>query len=784
MFWRILKKDLKRKRTMNIILLLFVIICSMFAAASVNNIIAVTGGIEHYFELAQLPDVVVEVSSYTENDYAEQISALPSVKDMKVSDTLFVMGSKNFKLHGKKLDNFYNPAVMLSDDQMYINYFDTDNEVIKGVDKGSFYATAPFEDGLDIKKGDEVDLTIGDTSMKLKYAGRFKGAIFGSDSNANSIILLDSEDFMAFDKEEDAHFMYNKMLFINGADKAELDTFAEEHGDVYVNTKDDYKDIYLYDMIAATIMMMISILLLVTAFVMLKFSIGFTIAEEFREIGVMKTIGIPNLSIRVLYITKYLAIAITGALAGFLCSLPLTNLMLKTISENMVLKNENSMAFGALSSLGVVAVILLFCYISTRRVKKLSPIDAVRSGQTGERFKKRGLLHLGRSRLSSTGFLAVNDILSAPKQFGIMTIVFALSLLMITMMSNFSLTLQNDEIYPFFDISKSDATILDTAYFKDVFLDQANTEKLINDTEKMLDDNGIPGKCSMTLFSRGKAFYGDKQARLIFGVLKGHIDEELTVDEGSVPMKNDEAMLTVSAMEALGVKIGDHISADIGGKMYEFIITGKHSTFQSHAVFLYKDFDTSGLPAGGSVGLQIRFDGDPDEEQTGKNIDKIKSLIDSDKVYTISEMIKNFTGISDMLDTIKLMIMILTVIVTALISVLMERSFISKEKSEIALMKAVGITNGSIVLQHTLRFVIVSVIACAISSAFMMPLSDLLMNRVCLLIGDVSGIKCIFDPIEVFIIAPLLIIGVTCISSLLTALYTKTIKSSDTASIE
>ena len=66
----------------------------------------------------------------------------------------------------------------------------------------------------------------------------------------------------------------------------------------------------------------------------------------------------------------------------------------------------------------------------------------------------------------------------------------------------------------------------------------------------------------------------------------------------------------------------------------------------------------------------------------------------------------------------------------------------------------------------------------------MMPLSDLLMNRVCLLIGDVSGIKCIFDPIEVFIIAPLLIIGVTCISSLLTALYTKTIKSSDTASIE
>ena len=114
----------------------------------------------------------------------------------------------------------------------------------------------------------------------------------------------------------------------------------------------------------------------------------------------------------------------------------------------------------------------------------------------------------------------------------------------------------------------------------------------------------------------------------------------------------------------------------------------------------------------------------------------------------------------------------------------MDRSFISKEKSETALMKAIGISNGSIILQHTLRFVIVSVIACILSSAVMMPVSDLLMNQVCLLIGDVSGLKCIFDPIEVFVTAPLLMIGVTSASAFMTALYTKTIKASDTASIE
>ena len=77
MFWRILKKDLKRKKTMNIILLLFVILCSMFAAAAVNNIIAVTGGIEHYFDAADVPDVTINVLTSEENDLDPILFACP-----------------------------------------------------------------------------------------------------------------------------------------------------------------------------------------------------------------------------------------------------------------------------------------------------------------------------------------------------------------------------------------------------------------------------------------------------------------------------------------------------------------------------------------------------------------------------------------------------------------------------------------------------------------------------------------------------------------------------------
>lgn len=124
MFWRILKKDLKRKKTMNIILLLFVIICSMFASASVNNIMAVTGGIDHYFEIAEVPDLTVSMMEVSEAEKA--ITELPSVKSVKAEHYLMVMSSKHFTHNGKKLDNFINPAYLFSADQMAMKYFDMD----------------------------------------------------------------------------------------------------------------------------------------------------------------------------------------------------------------------------------------------------------------------------------------------------------------------------------------------------------------------------------------------------------------------------------------------------------------------------------------------------------------------------------------------------------------------------------------------------------------------------------------------------------------------------------
>lgn len=783
MFWRILKKDLKRKKTMNIILLLFVILCSMFAAAAVNNIIAVTGGIEHYFDVADVPDVIVIVQNRGENNLGEKIGELTSVKEIRTENWLCVSSSKFFKYNGKELENFTNAAWLLSDSEMAINYFDENNHIIESVDKGCFYANAPFLQDMDIKEGDEVELDVGNSHLTLKFMGRFKGALFGSENSNPPYLIINSVDYDYLDKDEATHFMNGRQLCVNTPDVDEIRELAKDYSGVYVYTREERKDIYLYDMFSAYVLMMISIMLMFTAFVVLRFTIGFTVSEEFREIGVMKAVGIGGGSIRSLYIVKYLAIAVVGTLIGYFCSVPLGGMMMKTVSKNIVLGSGNGTFMRLLSSAAVVIIILLFCYGCTRRVNKLSPIDAVRNGQTGERFRRKSFLHLGRSKLPSSAFLSVNDVISSPKQFSIVIVVFTLCILLMTMMSNFALTFKSEKILRFFDAPSSEVHIMDSEIFGEVFADQSTYKQIIADTEKLLADNGMPGKCTMTMMTQFETSHEDKTVKIGFSVMKGETNDTLYIDEGSAPQKTDEIAVTAGTLDDLGAEIGDRVTAVINEKEYEFIITGTYSSFISQ-VFLYKDFDLGNLPANNMLGVQIHFDGSPDKAQINKNIEKLKDLMDTDKVYSTLDFIDNFTGMSDTLNAIKQMMMLITVIVTALVVILMERSFISKEKSEIALMKAVGVDNGSIVLQHSLKFVIVSVIACIVSSAVLMPISNVMMNWAGNMVGDVSGLKCDFDSLEIFVICPAILIGVTVIGSFLTALYTKTIKASDTASIE
>ena len=141
-------------------------------------------------------------------------------------------------------------------------------------------------------------------------------------------------------------------------------------------------------------------------------------------------------------------------------------------------------------------------------------------------------------------------------------------------------------------------------------------------------------------------------------------------------------------------------------------------------------------------------------------------------------------GIGGALDAVKSLLAVLTIILAALITVLMERSFIAKEKGEIALIKAVGARNGKIYAYHTLRFLFVGIIAVIISEILAMPLTHLCIDPIFKMMGMELAVDYIINPVEMYLLLPVVILAATTVSAFLTALYTRKIKASDTANIE
>ena len=788
MFWRILKKDLKRKKTMNIILLLFVVLCSMFAAASVNNIIAVVGGLDYYFEKAELGDYfIIERSTGGEDTISKILKHSENVSGYRTYNVVNA-SCDDLKTDSGKLMEFSNIALICDINNTKQNFFGMDNEVITDVEKGKVYITGSVPKREGVKIGERFYVELGDTKLPLEVAGFAKDALLGSEMMGNPRLLINSADFETLTADETIHtYSCGHVYDIDTDNAAALESeLNEQNGMLFSGDRDLIKMTYIMNMLVAAIILVVSAGLLIVSFVVLRFTIRFTIAEEFREIGVMKAIGLNNSSIRMLYLVKYLGITLAGAVIGYFGSVPFGNLLLKSVSENMVLGNDNGMIIGVVCCIAVVLIIMLFGWSSTRRIEKLSAIDAVRSGQTGERFRKRSLLSLGKSKFGSTGFLALNDVTSEPKQYGILTAVFAICTALVMILAVTANTLDSGSLLYLLSMTDSDVYLNDSTRGMEVI----GGAKTIRETEEeianILEENDMPGSVYLESWYKLPVTAKNGSFQINFLKCADTVTTDYDYTDGSAPMKPDEIAVTKQISKKLGAEIGDRVTVKIGGEEREFIITAYFQCFNNlgECARFHQDVEIADDLMTSCFAYQINFDDDPDKTVIDERIEKLKDIFDNQNIFDTKGFVKDCMGVGDMIAAVKNLVLMLSLIIIILLAVLMERSFISKERSEIALLKAVGFDSGSVILYHTMRFGITVLTGIVAASVLLMPLTKLIIDPIFGMMGAIGNIEYQFNVLEIFGAYPVIIFCVTVLSAALTALYTKAIKSSDTASIE
>ncbi len=795
MYLQILKKDLKRKRAMNVILLVFIILASMFVSSGVSNIITVTTALDSYFEMADVPDYFALSENKSGNkDIYGTLENASAIDEFRIEE--FVrMSQSNITRDGEPLNasNLSQTLVLQSDRDRGINYFLDDGSILKSVPRGKIYTASFTEKNMGLKVGDKITVEIEGISREFTFAGGFRDAVFGSEMMGFKKFILNGDDFDEYMSDETITNIYGgKLLYIHTAD---LDKVLSQIADIsdsftFSGNAEMLDQAYIFDMIITGLILVVSLILIIISFTVLRFTIAFTLSEEFHEIGVMKAIGIRNIKIRGLYLTKYFAIAVVGAAIGLVFSYPFGKMLMSLSTDSIIINERNTTFVNVICAVLVAAVILLFCLGCTGRVSKMSPIDAVRNGQTGERFRKKSLMSLGKSRLGTTAFLAANDIVSSPKRYAVIILTFFLCMSLLIILSNATASLKSGKLLKYFGMTDCHA-VTDIGDETMKFMIEDGHEKVkkhLKDMEQTLAENSMPAECMTEYYIYSMIGHGEYESKAAILQGTGTTMDMYEYFEGTPPQNSGEIAVTTPLAKTLKAEIGDTVIVSYPtGETMEFIITALYQSMVNRgiSVRVHTDCDINYTAATGSPGTQIKFTDDPDDEEVLRRIGKIKELYpEFSSVKTAGETVSDTTGVGDAIDAVKKMSAALTTILAVLVTVLMVRSFIAKEQAEIALMKAIGMRNTRIYGQYTLRFFIAVAAAVLLAELLGMLLTKLCFDPVFRTMGLEMGVEYMQNPVEIYAVFPVIVLTATAISAFLTSLYTRKIKSSDTASIE
>ena len=104
MFFRILKKDLKRKKVMNAVLLSFILLAAMFVASGLSNVVSVMNGTDHYLKKAGIGDyVVISMGEESKTALEDVLQGNDDIKECRIEPVIW--GDKsNLKNSGRNKD--------------------------------------------------------------------------------------------------------------------------------------------------------------------------------------------------------------------------------------------------------------------------------------------------------------------------------------------------------------------------------------------------------------------------------------------------------------------------------------------------------------------------------------------------------------------------------------------------------------------------------------------------------------------------------------------------------
>lgn len=740
---QLIKNDIIKHKLVTVAMTGFIGIAAMLVSLATILTIHLVGSLDTLMNQSKTPDFMQMHSGHL--DMGELNEFVNQNKDIENFQVLNFLNLDNYEIsfEGISMKESAQDHGISTQSKDFDYLLDLDGEIIQPR-VGELYVPICYLRDNTTKIGDKA-LIYG---QELIVSGFLRDSQMNSSLSSSKRFLVNVEDYEKIAPHGNIEYLIEFQLkdhtSIGAFESAYISAGLPANGPMV--TYELFKTLNAFsDGLMIAVIFLMSLLLVSIAFMCIRFTLLSKIEEDYREIGMMKAIGLRVSDIQRIYLSKYALIGVVGCVVGYGFSL----LFQETLSENIRLfMGESELAYLApiLGILGVILIFLatlLYVQVLLLRFKKISPAQAIRFGTMVEKTKKTNHLHLSNRRMMNTNaFLGIKDIWTRKKLYMTMFLVIMIASFMMIVPLNIYHTISSKNFTTYMGIGNSDMRI-----------DIQQIENIEGKTDEIADDLKNNESISKLSVLTTKSFKSEDNTTLKVE-LGDHSIFPITYEQGKFPSTESEIALSVMNGDELSKGLYDKITLIVDGNAKEFVICGIYSDITNGGKTAKAYFhDDSASTMWSVINVEIK-----DKNQVGAIVEQTQSTYTFAKVSDIDDYIgQTFGQTIRSMKTVSRVAIATAILIVLLVSVLFIKMLIAKDKYSIAILKAFGFTSNDIMVQYVVRFVSVCILAIFVGTLLANTLGEAMASMIISSFGAAS-FEFMIHPLSAYVLCPIILI--------------------------
>lgn len=745
------------------------IVVLILLAATLLNLwlmlsMAYKANFDRYHDKLNAEHVTLAVDDNDGTVYAfltETLANDTTVKEYRLDKSMHMVGS--FPYNGGMM----NSEFVFMDKQTAVSRTIGKSEIVEDSNLTSGVYLPMLYKTNDVAIGKTIEISIGSHPVTYTVCGFFNSVMLGSHNCALTQIILTADKYAELEELDYAPKttlcsvrLNDKSLNLNY--KATLKSTISEH---FPNTRmiSSCYDVvlqarYISQMICSGIISVMAFIVLLIALVVIISNIINYIQVNIKNLGALKATGYTSRQLVCSLLLQFLGLTVIAAIVGVASSyaiFPAVNTMM--ITQTGIPYAIHFLPLPALITLLILGgAVALSAWLSARRIKKIEPIVALRSGVQTHNFK-RNHVPLEKTKTPLNFALALKTTLSGVKH----NITVCITMLVLSLVIVFSGLMTENVIIdmtPFIDLimgETTDSAINVQVEVEDDFIVALNSDSRV---EKAYLYN------SVTISHVGGA---ELLANMCDDFSK--VNNQNVIYKGRFPKYDNEIAIGAKYAREKGFEVGNEIEISSNGNTQKYLISGFtqiSNNLGRDCLMTRQGYERLGTLQNVTYYIELSEGTDIDvwgEQMKGNFEDSVNAVINVGTVVDAAASVY-----VSLMTIIVVAILVLSAIIIAFVLYLLVRTMLNNKKQDYGILKSLGFTTKQLILQTALSFmptiIISTVIGIIISCLAINPLMSLFLS-------SLGIVKCTFNiPVVFSVVAGigliLLSFGIACLLSL------------------